>query len=185
MRIGEHAQPPERIFTLEHANALRGNAAPAYAVISVAARDVVAFDLVSHATLAIRHARRFAVPAVQGDVVCLVNARSTRRGARVHQVARDLGLAINRQHRAVRTKVEVCDQGIHIFKRNDVNSLRWDDINLVEVGRHFLNGKPRWGVSIHANTGECIDLGPDFWDAAGQPSKFVNVVKRFVRVQMD
>jgi hypothetical protein len=85
---------------------------------------------------------------------------------------------------AVRTKVEVCDQGIHIFKRSDVNSLRWEDINLVEVGRHFLNGKPRWGVSIHANTGECIDLGPDFWDAAGQPSKFVNVVKRFTNVQM-
>jgi hypothetical protein len=65
-----------------------------------------------------------------------------------------------------------------------VTSLRWDDISRVEVGRHYLNDKLRWGVSLHTNTNGIVDLGPKFWDAAGQPSKFVNVIKRFVNVEM-
>lgn len=87
---------------------------------------------------------------------------------------------------AVGMNVEVCEQGIHVFRRGAITSLRWDDIALVEVGRSMLNNKTRWGVMIYGNGGECIDLGPGFWDAAGQPSKFVNVIKRFVpRVQMN
>jgi hypothetical protein len=84
---------------------------------------------------------------------------------------------------AVRMKVEVCEHGIHIFQRNDVTSLRWNDISRVEVGRHSVNGKLRWGVSLHTAAG-IVDLGPSFWDAAGQPSQFVNGIKRFVHVEM-
>jgi hypothetical protein len=87
---------------------------------------------------------------------------------------------------SVRTKVEVCEHGMHVFKRDDVTSLRWDEVDWIEVARTTsLKGKVRWGVSIHRQGGACVDLGPAFWDAAGEPSKFVNVVRRFVpRVEM-
>ena len=45
---------------------------------------------------AVTHAGAAAVEVVHADVVCFIDGRSTRRGARVHQVARHLGLAIDR-----------------------------------------------------------------------------------------
>src|SRR5690606_29453233 len=70
-------------------------ALPAHAVEAVAAGDEVAGDLVRGAALAVTHDRRVRIEAVDADVLGFVDGRRTGGGARVHQVARDLGLSVD------------------------------------------------------------------------------------------
>ena len=55
----------------------------------------VAFDLVRHAVLLVTHARLDAVEVVHAHVLRLVHRGLRLRGALVHQVVRDLGLAVD------------------------------------------------------------------------------------------
>ena len=76
-------------------DAIGGNAAPAHAVEAVAAGDEIAGDLVRDALVAIRH-RGAARRCVQRHVLGFIDARRAGRGARLHEIARHLGLAIDR-----------------------------------------------------------------------------------------
>src|SRR5262249_20704825 len=64
-----------------------------YAVNPVAAGDEIAFDLVVAAVVVEAHAG-MRVDAVKADIVGLVHALRARGSSRIHQVLRDLGLAV-------------------------------------------------------------------------------------------
>src|SRR5690606_2438861 len=83
------------------------HARPAYAVEAVAAGDEVAVDPMLAAVLAIRHVRLRAVEIVQRDVLGLVNGRQPGRGARFHQIARELGLTVARDAAAAGEPAEI------------------------------------------------------------------------------
>jgi hypothetical protein len=82
------------------------------------------------------------------------------------------------------TKAEVCAQGVRIASLSGTKELRWDEIDRIEVGTYRLNGKQRWGVTIHDETGNSTDLSPEFWDSAGGPTRFIAVARQFTTVDM-
>ncbi len=76
------------------------------AVEAVAAGDEIAAQLLLDAVVPVAHERRVAVEAVQRDALGLVDRRPANVVAALHQVARDLGLAIH-GHAAAREPLEV------------------------------------------------------------------------------
>ena len=72
----------------------------------IATGDEIARDLVDHALMAVRHTRRWSRDVVQRDVFGFVDAGRAGRGARVHEIARHLGLAIHRDTLA-RERLEI------------------------------------------------------------------------------
>src|SRR5262249_39771624 len=92
--LGEHAEPAERVDALVRADRRSRHALPRHAVEAVAAGNEIAFHLLVAAVRVEAHAR-MRVDAVQAHVVGLVHALRVRGGARVHQVLRDLGLAVD------------------------------------------------------------------------------------------
>ena len=94
-RLGQDAEPAERIDPLEGLDRLRLDAGAADAVKAVAAGDEVAGDLVGDAVLDVGDARMVGVEIVRLDVGRLVDRGQPGRLARVHQVERHLGLAVD------------------------------------------------------------------------------------------
>jgi hypothetical protein len=82
------------------------------------------------------------------------------------------------------TKAEICQSGLRIKTWSGVQELPWNDIDRIEVGKHLLNGKLRWGVTIYDVAGNQHDLSPEFWDSAGGPSKFIATARQFATVNM-
>ena len=83
---------------------------------AVATRDIVAFDFLHDAVLAVAHDRTVGLEVAQADVQRLVDGRGADGGARVHQVAGHLGLAIDR-HRLAGQRLEV-DAAAHAVERD-------------------------------------------------------------------
>ena len=94
-RVRQQAQPAERVDLLVDRQRPLGHAGAADAVIAVAAGDEVAGKLARHAVLAPGQRGCGAVEVVQRDVRGLVDGAQSCRRARFHQVARDLGLAVD------------------------------------------------------------------------------------------
>ena len=105
-RVGQEAQPAERIVALEGRQRAGGHALAAHAVEAVAAGDEVARELVLVAAVAVAHDGMAAVEVVHAHVLGLVDRDGAARRARVHQVARDLGLAVD-DHALAGESVEV------------------------------------------------------------------------------
>ena len=96
LRVRKHAEPAKRVDALESLQRRRGHALAADAVEAVAAGKKIAFDLVRRAVLAVAHARpRAGVEIVHADVLGFVDCLRSRRLARIHEVARDFGLAVD------------------------------------------------------------------------------------------
>jgi hypothetical protein len=51
-------------------------------------------------------------------------------------------------------KVEVCQGGIRIVILRGAQEIPWGEIDHIEVGRHRLNEKLRWAVTISHVSGE-------------------------------
>src|SRR6516165_10018796 len=62
---------------------------------SVATSNVIAFDLVLYVIISVSHARPVSFDVSDARVECLVDDRSTRRFASLHQIAGDFCLSIN------------------------------------------------------------------------------------------
>jgi len=93
--VGQQAQPAKRVNLFEFGDRTARCTGPAYAVKAVAAGDKVTFDLEFLAVFLIRDARLFAVEIMHGHVVGFVHGGQPGRGAGIHQVFGQLGLAIN------------------------------------------------------------------------------------------
>ena len=74
---------------------------------AVAPGDEVAVEALLAPVLTVGHVRLRAVEAMHGDVRGLVDGPQSRAGARLHQVARDLGLAIDEHALATRQPGEI------------------------------------------------------------------------------
>ncbi|HEX5106033.1 MAG TPA: hypothetical protein VFV87_19575 [Pirellulaceae bacterium] len=82
------------------------------------------------------------------------------------------------------TKAEVCQGGIRITGLKGTKEIAWDEIDHIAVGRHRLNDKLRWAVTIYHASGEQTDLSPEFWDSAGGTTTFIATVRPFTSVEM-
>ncbi|MOA03457.1 hypothetical protein D3C78_1229660 [compost metagenome] len=93
--IGQQAQPAERVDALEVLQDLGRDRLPRHAVEAVATGDVVAVDAHLFAILVEGQPRLLALEFVQLHVGGLVDGRGAAGLARRHEVAGDLGLAID------------------------------------------------------------------------------------------
>lgn len=82
------------------------------------------------------------------------------------------------------TKAEVCHGGIRIAGLRGATEIPWEQIDHIAVGRHRLNGKLRWAVTIYDVVGNETDLLPEFWDSAGGPTRFIAVARQYTTVDM-
>ena len=105
-RLRQDAEPAERIDPLEGLDRRRLDAGAADAVEAVAAGDEIAVDLAGHAVLDIGDARTVGVEIMRLDVGGLIDRGQPRGLARVHQVERHLGLAVD-HHR-------LAGRGLHV-----------------------------------------------------------------------
>src|SRR5690606_21193614 len=96
MRVGEKAEPAERIRLLVHAQNVGGYRLAAHAVETVATRAEVAFDDLLAAARSKAELRPRRVGAFDRDVLGFANDRAARGFARFEQVARQLGLSVDR-----------------------------------------------------------------------------------------
>jgi hypothetical protein len=80
-------------------------------------------------------------------------------------------------------KAEVCQGGVRITGLKGSTELVWEQIERIEVGTYLLNGKQRWGVTIHNVDGNQTDLLPEFWDSAGGATRFMAVARQFTTVE--
>src|SRR5471032_1252336 len=94
-RLRQDTEPAERIGALEDLQRGWRHALAAHAMEAIAAGDEVARDLVADAVLGVAHARAVAVEVVQAHVVGLEDDLETGLVARVHEIARDFGLAVD------------------------------------------------------------------------------------------
>ncbi len=98
--IRENAEPAEGIDPLEDRKGLLGNAGTADAMKAVTACDEVASNLMAHAVLHIGNARLIAREVLDPDIGGLIDRFRADFHAMIHQVARDLGLSIDRDRLA-------------------------------------------------------------------------------------
>src|SRR6266702_7165774 len=101
-RIGQNAEPAERIDPLELLDRRRRDAGAADAVKAVATGDEVAIDLVGDAVLDPGYARVTTVEIMRLYVLGLIDRGEAGGLARIHQVERDLGLAVDHDRLAGR-----------------------------------------------------------------------------------
>src|SRR4029079_18245717 len=93
--VRQQAQPAKRVHLLVLSDRAARHAGTADAVEAVAAGNEVAHDLLAHAVLLVGDARPRIVEFVQRDVRGLVHGRQVGGAARVHQIARQLCLAVD------------------------------------------------------------------------------------------
>src|SRR5689334_15748231 len=106
-RVGEDAEPAERVDALVGGDAIFRNARAAHAVVAVAPGDEVALQPMLAAVLAPRHARRGGVEIVRSNLVRFVDRRAAEIAARIHEVVRDFGLAVDDDPLAARQAMQV------------------------------------------------------------------------------
>src|SRR6476661_9199448 len=94
-RLGQNTEPAERIDPLELLDRRSRNAGAADSVKAVAAGDEVAIERVGDAVLDPGYARVTAVEIVRLHILGLVDGSKAGGFPRIHQVERDLGLAID------------------------------------------------------------------------------------------
>ncbi len=113
---------------------------------AVAAGDEVAVEALLSAVLAIRDVRLRAVEAVHGDVLGAVDRRQSRGGPGVHEVARELGLAVDQDALAAGQCVQIdsvplaagkdLEAGVHetlaMHSRADAGLVEQVDADLLE-----------------------------------------------------
>src|SRR5258705_7695082 len=95
-RLRQNTEPAERIDPFKRLDRRRFYAGAADAVKAVAAGDEVACDLMADAVLVVGDARMVGVEIMRLDVGGLIDGGEAGGLARVHQVERDLGLAVDR-----------------------------------------------------------------------------------------
>src|SRR5258705_5511259 len=105
-RLRQNTEPAERIDPFKRLDRRRFYAGAADAVKAVAAGDEVAGDLVADAVLVVGDARTVGVEIMRLDVGGLIDGGEAGGIARVHQVERDLGLAVDR-HRLAGRRMQV------------------------------------------------------------------------------
>src|SRR5690606_25397184 len=93
--VDKDAQPAERIDALEDLNDVTGNAGPRYAVEAVATGDEVAVQPLGDAVLSKMDARLRSLEAFDRNVGSLIDGPRPASRSRIHEVARDLRLAID------------------------------------------------------------------------------------------
>src|SRR5688572_17187902 len=93
--VGQHAEPAEGVDPLEYGQCIFRHALPADAVKAVATDDEVATEFVRAAVLEVADRGMRAVIGLGLHVQRLVVRYAANGRARLHQVARHLGLAIN------------------------------------------------------------------------------------------
>src|SRR5271166_3767155 len=93
--VAQDAEPAKRIDALVGAECGFRDGLPADTVKAVAPGDEIARDFARDAVAAVAQARPPGGDIVQAYPVGLVEGRHARSGARLHQVAGDLGLAVN------------------------------------------------------------------------------------------
>jgi hypothetical protein len=82
--------------------------------------------------------------------------------------------------RAALAKVEVCEGGVRLLRRNGATELPWDRILKVQVGKFTkVRGGPVEHVVIRTTDGNDIELPYGFWNAVGT-DRFATSVRRFV-----
>jgi hypothetical protein len=94
-RIGEDAEPSERIDPLEGVEHLRRDGLAAHAVEAVAPGNEIARDLVRLPALAVAQPRPLASDPVEAHILSLVDNLGAGGGMGVHQVLLHLGLAVD------------------------------------------------------------------------------------------
>ena len=94
--VDENPEPSEGIDPLVGAQLLFRDRAAADAVKTVAARDVIACDLERLPVLDVTDPRPLRLEIVKADLERFVDRLRAQDRARVHQIARRLGLAIDR-----------------------------------------------------------------------------------------
>ncbi len=106
-RVGEQPEPAKREGAFVQPNGVARHAGAADAMEAVAAGDGVAVQFFAATILFEGHARVVAVEAMHRNMFGLIDGRCTAGGAHVHQVARHLGLAIDRDGAAATQCLEV------------------------------------------------------------------------------
>src|SRR5258708_4518948 len=94
-RLRQDPEPAERIDPFERLDRRRLYAHAADAMESVAAGDEIAVDLMRKSVLDVSDARMIGVEIMRLDVGGFINRGQPSRLARVHQVERHLGLAVD------------------------------------------------------------------------------------------
>ncbi len=105
-RLRQNPEPAEWIDPLKRLDRRRFYAGAADAVKAVAAGDEVACDLMADAVLVVGDARMVGVEIMRLDVGGLIDGGEAGGLARVHQVERHLGLAVDR-HRLAGRRMQV------------------------------------------------------------------------------
>ncbi len=106
-RVGENPQPAERINPLEHFQAVRRNRLPRHAMETVATGDVVTIESIRFAVLVEGDKGFSGFHAVGYDVAGFIDRLCTGVPTSGHQIAGDLGLAIDRYGFAARQRLQI------------------------------------------------------------------------------
>jgi hypothetical protein len=93
--VDQDAQPAKRVDAFVTPENILRDALAANAMEAVAAGNEVALDLLYRSAMAVAHAAAVRLVLVQADIGRLVHRLPAGRGAPIHQVARDLGLAVD------------------------------------------------------------------------------------------
>jgi len=93
--IDQDSQPAERVHPLIEFEHVLGNAFAADAVKTVAAGDEIALDLLLNTAAAVAHAGAAMLDLVQAHIRGLIQRLSAGGQASIHEIARDLGLAVD------------------------------------------------------------------------------------------
>jgi hypothetical protein len=104
--VGKDAKPAEGIHPFESLHGLCRNAAPRNAMIAIAARDVVALELVRPAVVRITHGRSRRGEVLDGDIRRLEHELAARGNPGIQEILRDLGLSIHGD-RSARQSLEI------------------------------------------------------------------------------
>jgi hypothetical protein len=105
--VGQQAQPAEGVDLLVFGDGRARRAGAAHAVEAVAAGDEVAVQAVRLAVLVPGDVGAGGAEVVHGGVAGLVDRGQPGHGARLHQVVRDLGLAVHHHVLAAAVPVQV------------------------------------------------------------------------------
>ncbi|PAV93217.1 hypothetical protein WR25_22854 [Diploscapter pachys] len=119
--IGQQSQPAERIDPLVHLQHAGRDALPGHAMEAIAAGDVIALDPVLATVLVERQVRPRPLDVMGLDIVGRIDDRRPTQLASLHQVAGDLGLAVDHHRLAsgqcleVKTLAMTTDQQLDPF----------------------------------------------------------------------